>query len=47
MSEQNKSVKRILVVDDEFDITLTIKVVLEQNGFIVDSFTDASKALKF
>ena len=38
--------KRILVVDDEYDISLTIKVVLEGNGFEVDSFTDASEALE-
>ena len=38
--------KRILVVDDEYDISLTIKVVLEGNGFKVDSFTDASEALE-
>ena len=29
--------KRILLVDDEYDISLTIKVVLEENGFKVDS----------
>lgn len=39
--------KRILVVDDEYDICLTIKVVLVENGFIVDSFIDASKALGY
>ena len=38
--------KRILVVDDECDISLTIKVVLEQNGFKVDSFNDASQVLE-
>jgi DNA-binding response OmpR family regulator len=38
--------KRILVVDDEYDISLTIKVVLEENGFTVDSFNDASQALE-
>ncbi len=38
--------KRILVVDDEYDISLTIKVVLEENGFKVDSFTNASEALE-
>jgi DNA-binding response OmpR family regulator len=38
--------KRILVVDDEYDISLTIKVFLEENGFIVDSFNDASQALE-
>ena len=34
------------MVDDEYDISLTIKIVLEQNGFIVDSFSDASYALE-
>jgi len=38
--------KRILVVDDEYDISLTIKVVLEENGFKVDSFNDATQALE-
>jgi DNA-binding response OmpR family regulator len=38
--------KRILLVNDEYDISLTIKVVLEQNGFKVDSFNDASEALE-
>lgn len=32
--------RRILVVDDEFDTSLTIKVVLEADNFNVDSFTD-------
>src|SRR5215472_13585523 len=39
---KNKRIKRILLVDDEYDISLTIKVVLEENGFLVDSFNDAS-----
>jgi DNA-binding response OmpR family regulator len=34
------------LVDDEYDISLTIKVVLEQNGFKVDSFNDVSEALE-
>jgi DNA-binding response OmpR family regulator len=42
----NKSIKKILVVDDEYDISLTIKVVLEENGFKVDSFTNASETLE-
>jgi DNA-binding response OmpR family regulator len=46
---KNKRIKRILVVDDEYDIGLTIKVVLEENGFRVlswrDSFCHASHAL--
>ena len=40
--QKNKRIKRILVVDDEYDVSLTMKVVLEQKGFKVDSFTDAS-----
>ncbi|MGB6592665.1 MAG: response regulator, partial [Candidatus Nitrosopolaris sp.] len=43
---ENKSIKKILVVDDEYDISLTIKIVLEENGFKVDSFTKASEALE-
>jgi DNA-binding response OmpR family regulator len=39
-------IKRILVVDDEYDVGLTIKLVLEENGFKVDSFNDASEALE-
>ena len=34
-----------MVVDDEYDITLTFKIGLEDNGFIVDSFTDPALAL--
>jgi DNA-binding response OmpR family regulator len=28
--------KRVLIVDDEPDIILTLKIVLEENGFKVD-----------
>jgi len=45
-AKRDKSIKRILVVDDEYDISLTIRVVLEENGFKVDSFTDASETLQ-
>jgi DNA-binding response OmpR family regulator len=38
--------KRILVVDDEPDIILTLKIVLEENEFKVDSFTDPLLALQ-
>jgi DNA-binding response OmpR family regulator len=34
------------MMDDEYDISLSIKVVLEENGFKVDSFNDASEALE-
>ena len=44
--QKDNGIKRILLVDDEYDINLTIKVVLEENGFKVDSFTDASQALQ-
>ena len=37
--------KRILVVDDEFDICLVLKVVLENNGFIVDYYYNPILAL--
>ena len=39
-------VKRILVVDDERDINLTLKFVLEGNNFKVDSFTNPLVALQ-
>ena len=38
--------KKILLVDDELDITFTIKNILEDNGFYIDTFTDPIKALK-
>jgi two-component system response regulator ChvI len=37
--------KRILLVDDEPDIIFTIKKILEENGFKVDSFNDPILAL--
>jgi DNA-binding response OmpR family regulator len=44
--QQVQKNKRILLVDDEHDVNLTIRIVLEENGFTVDSFTDASQALE-
>jgi len=38
--------KRILIVDDERDVGYSIKIVLNNYGFDVDSFTDAIEALK-
>jgi len=32
--------KRILIVDDEHDITFVFKTGLEDNGFVVDTFND-------
>ncbi len=37
---------RIMIVDDEDDINLTLKVVLEDIGFKVDSFSQPVMALK-
>lgn len=45
-NQQGQTDKRVLVVDDEYDVNLTIKLVLEENGFKVDSFNIASQALE-
>jgi DNA-binding response OmpR family regulator len=37
--------KRILLVDDEPDVTYTLEIVLEDKGFMVDSYTDPTLAL--
>jgi DNA-binding response OmpR family regulator len=42
----NNNNKRILVVDDEPDITLMLKRVLEDNGFRVDSFNEPAMVLQ-
>ena len=44
--QKNKRIKRILLVDDEYDVNLTIRLILEDNGFNVNSFSDASQALE-
>jgi two-component system, OmpR family, response regulator ChvI len=38
--------KRILIVDDEPDVNLALRIVLEDNNFIVDSFNDPLRALE-
>jgi DNA-binding response OmpR family regulator len=38
--------KKILVVDDDPNITFTFKVVLEKQGFQVESYNDPSEVLK-
>ena len=35
-----------MVVDNEKDITITLKIGLEDGGFAVDTFNDPSSALK-
>jgi DNA-binding response OmpR family regulator len=43
----NKSTKkRILILDDEYDINLVFKVILEGNGFDVNTFIDPLDALQ-
>src|SRR5688572_4071302 len=39
--------KKILLVDDEPDVTYTIKNILEDNGYKVDSFNDPILALNY
>jgi DNA-binding response OmpR family regulator len=34
-----------LVIDDELDICIMLKVVLEQNGFLVNYYSNPIKAL--
>ena len=40
-----KMSKRILVIDDEPDVNITLRKVLEKNGFIVDSYENPFLAL--
>jgi PleD family two-component response regulator len=46
IQQQVQKNKRILLVDDEHDVNLTIRLILEENEFKVDSFTDVSQALE-
>lgn len=36
--------KKILVVDDDSNITFTFKTILEKDGFQVDAYNDPTKA---
>ena len=38
--------KRVLIVDDEPDVNLALRIVLEDNSFIVDSFNEPLRALE-
>src|ERR671922_1721770 len=44
-NDEDKKNKKILLVDDEPDVTYTIKMVLENNGFVVDSYNDPTLAV--
>ena len=39
--------KNILLVDDEPDLTFTIKIILKETGFQVDTFNDPTIALNY
>src|SRR5262249_1898267 len=45
MIRENNDKQRILIVDDESDITTALKIYLEIQGFQVDAFTDPVYAL--
>jgi CheY-like chemotaxis protein len=45
LDDSNTARKKILIVDDEPDVTFTIKVILTSNGYQVDAFEDAEEAL--
>ena len=44
--KEKNNKKNILIVDDETDVCLTLKVVLEGNGFIVYTFVDPTLELE-
>ena len=45
MDEEKRKRKRIMVVDDEPDLTLFFSMSLEYHGFNVEAFNDPRKAL--
>jgi DNA-binding response OmpR family regulator len=45
INDNDRKNKRILLVDDEPDVTSSLEVILEDNRFIVDSHTDPTLAL--
>jgi DNA-binding response OmpR family regulator len=42
----DKPLDRLLIVDDEYDIVQVLKLGLQQNGFLVDGFTNPEEALQ-
>ena len=45
MKNKQKNKTKVLLVDDEDDITLSFKRILEFNGFEVDAYNDSTLAL--
>ena len=46
MVNNTNNAKKVMVVDDEPDVISVLEIVLQENGFEVDSFTDPIAALK-
>jgi DNA-binding response OmpR family regulator len=44
-TKNNENKKKILIIDDDPDICVTLKEIFKQNGFGADSFTDPLLAL--
>jgi DNA-binding NtrC family response regulator len=42
----DKPLSRLLIVDDEYDIVQVLKLGLQQNGFLVNEFTNPEEALQ-
>jgi two-component system, OmpR family, response regulator ChvI len=46
LSSSNNKKKKVLFVDDEWDMTSLLKKALKSSGFSVDVFNDSERALK-
>lgn len=46
MSDNNKPLAKLLIVDDDSDIVQVLKMGLLQNGFSVEAFTNPQEALQ-
>ena len=44
-NNENRPLRRILLVDDEVDVISVFKMILEMNGYEVDAYTDPTSAL--
>jgi DNA-binding response OmpR family regulator len=45
ISTKTKTKRKLLLVDDELDITISLKLFLEENGFEVDAYNNPSSAI--
>jgi DNA-binding NtrC family response regulator len=45
-SDKDQPRTRLLIVDDEYDIVHVLKLGLQQNGFLVEGFTNPEEALQ-